>query len=178
MVPPVLFAIDTSCIYEHFSYPADALLMLSMPRIASCSKIFGFSACRSAHSHLCSRLGQRYIASSRRYLAVAPRTFPTDGFPLLPTTSEFEEEKLIGYKSDDFYPGRLGEVFKTRYQVVAKLGFGTASTVWLCRDLQLSEPSRHLYLNPDFVSERMHYSPSRCASSAKTKLKKSRFQII
>jgi hypothetical protein len=32
----------------------------------------------------------------------------------------------------------LGEVFQSRYQVVAKLGFGVYSTVWLCRDLQLS----------------------------------------
>jgi hypothetical protein len=31
---------------------------------------------------------------------------------------------------------RLGEVFESRYQVVAKLGHGTASTVWLCRDLR------------------------------------------
>ncbi|EXJ86262.1 hypothetical protein A1O1_06632 [Capronia coronata CBS 617.96] len=35
-----------------------------------------------------------------------------------------------------FYPVRLGDVFQSGYQVVAKLGFGTASTVWLCRDLR------------------------------------------
>lgn len=31
---------------------------------------------------------------------------------------------------------RIGEVIKDRYQVVAKLGYGTSSTVWLCRDLR------------------------------------------
>jgi len=81
------------------------------------------------------------MVPSARNLAVCPRTFPDNGFALLPNTSKFEEEKLIGYNADDFYPVRLGEVFKSQYQVVAKLGFGTASTVWLCRDLQLSESS-------------------------------------
>ena len=33
---------------------------------------------------------------------------------------------------------QLGEVFNSRYQVVAKLGFGTSSTIWLCRDLEKS----------------------------------------
>lgn len=76
---------------------------------------------------------------SRRTMAVQPRIFPTKGFGLLPTNTRFEEERLVGYQANDFYPVRLGEVFQARYQVVAKLGFGTASTVWLCRDLQLSE---------------------------------------
>lgn len=71
-------------------------------------------------------------------LAIQPRTFPSTGFPLLPTDTKFEEERLLGYKAEDYYPVQLGEVFKSRYQVLAKLGYGTASTVWLCRDLQLS----------------------------------------
>lgn len=73
--------------------------------------------------------------------ALQPRAFPTDGVPLLPTKTKFEEERLIAYKSENFYPVRLGDVFNSKYQVVAKLGFGTASTVWLCRDLKLSIPS-------------------------------------
>ncbi|OAL34925.1 hypothetical protein AYO20_05886 [Fonsecaea nubica] len=68
-------------------------------------------------------------------MSIQPRTFPTDGFVTLPKHEKFEEERLIGYKAEKFYPVRLGEVFEARYQVVAKLGFGTASTVWLCRDL-------------------------------------------
>jgi hypothetical protein len=31
---------------------------------------------------------------------------------------------------------RIGEVIQGRYQVVAKLGYGTTSTVWLSRDLR------------------------------------------
>ncbi|RMZ24971.1 hypothetical protein D0859_10986, partial [Hortaea werneckii] len=72
------------------------------------------------------------------HLAIQPRTFPSTGFPLLPTDTKFEEERLPGYKAEEYYPVHLGEVFQSRYQVLAKLGYGTASTVWLCRDLQLS----------------------------------------
>ncbi|PPJ58304.1 hypothetical protein CBER1_11232 [Cercospora berteroae] len=64
--------------------------------------------------------------------------FQEKGVPLLPTGVKVEEERLVGYRAEDFYPVNLGEVFRSRYQVVAKLGFGTTSTVWLCRDLQLS----------------------------------------
>jgi len=55
---------------------------------------------------------------------------------LLSVKERIEEERIPGYKAGNFYPVRLGEVFKSRYQVVAKLGFGTSSTVWLCRDLR------------------------------------------
>lgn len=64
------------------------------------------------------------------------RTFPANGFEELSVQEEIEEETVPDYKAERFYPVRLGEVFKSRYQVVAKLGFGTASTIWLCRDLE------------------------------------------
>ncbi|RMD40678.1 hypothetical protein DV735_g4420, partial [Chaetothyriales sp. CBS 134920] len=47
-----------------------------------------------------------------------------------------EEERLPFYKREDYYPMRIGEVIQGRYQVVAKLGYGTGSTVWLSRDLK------------------------------------------
>jgi len=47
-----------------------------------------------------------------------------------------EEERLPGYKAEEYYPVHLGEVFVSRYQVLAKLGYGGGSTVWLCRDLE------------------------------------------
>ncbi|KAI7264374.1 protein kinase [Hortaea werneckii] len=36
-----------------------------------------------------------------------------------------------------------------RYQVLAKLGYGTASTVWLCRDLQLNLSPNNLLVGTD-----------------------------
>lgn len=45
-----------------------------------------------------------------------------------------EEETLPAYCALDFYPVRIGEIFKFKYRVLGKLGFGSSSTVWLCRD--------------------------------------------
>lgn len=58
------------------------------------------------------------------------------GFDIIPLEKEIEEETVPDYKAERFYPVHLGDVFKSRYQVTAKLGFGTASTIWLCRDLE------------------------------------------
>jgi len=67
---------------------------------------------------------------------IQPRTFPTTGFELVPENERVEEERLPGYKAEEYYPVHLGEVFVSRYQVLAKLGYGGGSTVWLCRDLK------------------------------------------
>lgn len=45
------------------------------------------------------------------------------------------KEIIQGYKPERFYPVKLGEVSASRHLVVAKLGFGTTSTVWRCRHL-------------------------------------------
>jgi hypothetical protein len=47
-----------------------------------------------------------------------------------------EEEKVRGYKAEHYYPVHVGEVFQDRYSVISKIGYGSASTVWLCRDLR------------------------------------------
>ena len=67
--------------------------------------------------------------------ASIPRKYPTSGFQLLDPTVKIAEENLPWYTHERFYPVRLGEVFRDRYQVLGKLGYGGSSTVWLCRDL-------------------------------------------
>lgn len=47
-----------------------------------------------------------------------------------------EEETLPHYDPEQFYPVHIGDVFKNRYQIMGKLGYGTYSTSWLCRDLK------------------------------------------
>ncbi|PWY89520.1 kinase domain protein, partial [Aspergillus sclerotioniger CBS 115572] len=42
---------------------------------------------------------------------------------------------LPSYSKEHYYPDRIGEVLNSQYQIVTKLGFGSSSTVWLCRDL-------------------------------------------
>ncbi|OAX78133.1 CMGC/SRPK protein kinase [Emergomyces africanus] len=64
-----------------------------------------------------------------------PRTLPVTGFDNIEIDQLVEEEELPDYKADRFYPARLGEVFQNRYQIIAKLGFGSSSTIWLARDL-------------------------------------------
>ncbi|KAI0409346.1 kinase-like domain-containing protein [Xylaria palmicola] len=59
----------------------------------------------------------------------------TNGFPLLPSEYDYEEEIVPAYKAERFYPVVLSETLNSRYQIVAKLGYGTASTIWFCRDL-------------------------------------------
>jgi hypothetical protein len=68
------------------------------------------------------QLGQVLRANSAQRMTIRPRTFPSDGFAVLPKHEKFEEERLVGYKAEKFYPVQLGEVFESKYQVVAKLG--------------------------------------------------------
>lgn len=76
------------------------------------------------------------LTSQAKRMYVQPRTYPKCSFVPLPEHERFEEERYFRFKPENFYPVKLGDVFESRYQVVAKLGYGTASTVWLCRDLK------------------------------------------
>ncbi|KAK4570385.1 hypothetical protein LTR86_002465 [Recurvomyces mirabilis] len=58
---------------------------------------------------------------------------------ILDPSFRVEEEMVRGYKAEHYYPVRIGDMFQKRYKVVGKLGYGSASTVWLCRDTQASE---------------------------------------
>lgn len=64
------------------------------------------------------------------------RQFPTSGFVKLDPSEKIEEEKLPFYALERYCPVHIGDIFMSRYQVVSKLGYGTSSTVWLCRDLR------------------------------------------
>lgn len=58
------------------------------------------------------------------------------GYQTLEPSLVLEEELVRGYKAEHYYPVRIGETFRDRYKVIGKLGYGLASTVWLCRDLR------------------------------------------
>ncbi|RMZ76467.1 hypothetical protein DV738_g4873, partial [Chaetothyriales sp. CBS 135597] len=57
-------------------------------------------------------------------------------FERIDTSYLVEEETLSRYNPKHYYPIKLGEILHERYRVIGKLGFGSASTVWLCRDLK------------------------------------------
>lgn len=69
-------------------------------------------------------------------LQMSPLTFPKSGFDSIDVSEKIEEETLPTYKAEKYYPAQIGDIFKDRYQIVGKLGYGVTSTVWLCRDLQ------------------------------------------
>ncbi|KFY85191.1 hypothetical protein V500_08643 [Pseudogymnoascus sp. VKM F-4518 (FW-2643)] len=64
-----------------------------------------------------------------------PLNFSNPNFVQIPEYHKIEEETLPHYVASQYYPTRIGEVIKDRYQVVGKLGFGTTSTAWLARDM-------------------------------------------
>ena len=97
--------------------------------------------------------------------ACAPRrcSIASKGRASLSTSSDFEridpsylveEETLSRYKPRDYYPVKLGEVLHDRYQTIGKLGYGSASTVWLCRDLQ--EPQAYVAIKVFINNSRYH----------------------
>ncbi|PGH16326.1 CMGC/SRPK protein kinase [Helicocarpus griseus UAMH5409] len=64
-----------------------------------------------------------------------PLNFPNSNFAQISASLKIEEETIPGYAASRYYPTRIGEIFKERYQVVGKLGFGASSTAWLARDM-------------------------------------------
>ncbi|KAG8418644.1 hypothetical protein J3459_012165 [Metarhizium acridum] len=102
-----------------------SLLPLCTKQRASMNALRGIS--RLAH-----KLG--WVTRARR--RSEPRTLPSHGFNLIDDARLLEEEGLPEYDPHHFYPVRLGEIFNDRFQTVAKLGYGSSSTIWLARDLQ------------------------------------------
>lgn len=46
-----------------------------------------------------------------------------------------DDEGADGYRKGGYHPVTSGEVYNNRYHVLAKLGWGHFSTVWLCQDM-------------------------------------------
>ncbi|KAL4807996.1 kinase-like domain-containing protein [Aspergillus unguis] len=64
-----------------------------------------------------------------------PLSFSGQNFLQIPAGRKIEEETIPGYVASRYYPARIGEILKERYQLVGKLGFGASSTAWLARDM-------------------------------------------
>ncbi|KAK2809539.1 hypothetical protein FQN50_003807 [Emmonsiellopsis sp. PD_5] len=50
-----------------------------------------------------------------------------------------EEQTLPFYRQKHYYPVKIGQVFNNRYRIIAKLGYGAYSTVWLAWDEKAKE---------------------------------------
>lgn len=75
-----------------------------------------------------------------------PRPPSTSGFEIIDESRQVDEECLAHYNPSRFYPVYVGDTFESRYQVLTKLGYGSCSTVWLCRDITfvISFPLTHI----------------------------------
>lgn len=60
----------------------------------------------------------------------------TEGIPDAEDYTESDDEGPEAYRKGGYHPVTVGEVYNGRYQVMAKLGWGHFSTVWLCLDVQ------------------------------------------
>ncbi|KAL3479974.1 hypothetical protein BJX99DRAFT_255133 [Aspergillus californicus] len=86
---------------------------------------------RFEKTKLCSLRYLRY----KTPLASKPRTqFVNTGIEL-PAGEAIEEEIVPDYDARHYFPVESGSVFNQRYEALAKLGWGSCSTVWLVRDL-------------------------------------------
>ncbi|PWY66234.1 kinase-like protein [Aspergillus eucalypticola CBS 122712] len=54
----------------------------------------------------------------------------------LPRDIPIEEETLPYYNPKQYYPVNIGDIYHSRYQIIGKLGYGSTSTSWVCRDLR------------------------------------------
>ncbi|PIA93312.1 SRSF protein kinase 2 [Cercospora beticola] len=50
-----------------------------------------------------------------------------------------EEESFSWYDRRAFCPVRIGETFESKYEILLKLGYGSVSTAWLCRNLETQQ---------------------------------------
>ncbi|KAI5307304.1 Pyruvate decarboxylase 1 [Ascosphaera pollenicola] len=80
----------------------------------------------------------------RRYKAISPADSSAQALPL-PPDQLLEEERQPTYDAEKFFPAKLYQVLRKRYQLVAKLGYGATSTVWLAMDLKAHH---HVFSSP------------------------------
>jgi len=53
--------------------------------------------------------------------------------------SEEEEEDIEDYRRGGYHPVKIDDVFKTRYKIIKKMGWGHFSTVWVALDIQTNK---------------------------------------
>ncbi|KAK3687957.1 kinase-like domain-containing protein [Podospora appendiculata] len=85
---------------------------------------------------MCAQSLAKWVRTLTRRKPLVPLVFPTSGFELVPESEVLEEEMFDEFKSGQYYPVNIGDVYESKYQVLGKLGFGSTSTVWLARHLQ------------------------------------------
>jgi len=93
------------------------------------------------------RCFRRNFSSTDGHLDIMATTSPS--YERIDPELLVEEETIRGYKAEHYYPVHIGEIFNNHYQTIGKLGYGSASTVWLCRDqrVQNKYAALKVYIN-------------------------------
>lgn len=68
-----------------------------------------------------------------------------------------EDESQKDYRRGGYHPVKIGEVYKQRYVIEKKLGFGYFSTVWLASDNQAAVGDPHKLVAIKFQKSANHY---------------------
>jgi serine/threonine-protein kinase SRPK3 len=71
-----------------------------------------------------------------RRTPLLPLHFPKTGFHVVSDDQALDEEQYEYFRRGLYYPVNIGDVFKSKYQVLGKLGCGVTSTLWLARNLE------------------------------------------
>lgn len=117
------------------------IVRLFHTRIPSCIVRFIVNSPSEFHppirSHVHARTPLRSFATSisggRKHQSFGSQSSPAP--ELLPLSVPIDEEKLPSYRSADYYPANPGDVLDGRYELKAKVGWGSTSTVWLAQDI-------------------------------------------
>lgn len=81
-----------------------------------------------------------------------PLRFPAADFEVFSNSVIVDEEQFDDFKTGQYYPVNIADVYDRKYLVLGKLGFGSTSTVWLARNLmyvlgrlspKFGAPARH-----------------------------------
>ncbi|TGO22271.1 hypothetical protein BPAE_0175g00150 [Botrytis paeoniae] len=75
----------------------------------------------------------KWARAATRRTPSPPLRFPTTRYELISDAQSLDEELLEEFKRGLYYLVNIGDVFLSKYQVVAKLGYGVTSTVWLAQ---------------------------------------------
>ena len=95
---------------------------------------------------------QQHIAQKKRKISIVAA--PSRNVEKIDPSILVEEETIPGYNAEHYYPVSIGQVFNDRYQTIGKLGYGSASTVWLCRDRYT--PNKHVALKVYINCSKVH----------------------
>lgn len=78
-----------------------------------------------------SSLSSIFIARTRWFRAPLLPYRPTH---TMAHSQAIEEQSLPFSHRKRYYPVEIGQIFNNRYRIIAKIGFGAYSTVWLAYD--------------------------------------------